>query len=62
VSWEQLQSIRETAMASAEANANRTPTNCPNDGTFLDRNRDGVLHCPYDGWMWNGIDFVPPEN
>lgn len=62
MSWEQLQAIRDSAQKSAEANAVRTPTNCPNDGTRLDRNRAGVLHCPFDGWMWDGHTFVPPEN
>lgn len=23
---------------------------CPNDGTPLERDRHGLLHCPFDGW------------
>lgn len=62
MSWEQLQSMRDSALAEAEAHARQTPTRCPRDGTLLDRNREGVVHCPFDGWIWDGIEYVPPEN
>ena len=28
------------------------PVDCPNDGTPLQRNSKGVLHCEFDGWTW----------
>lgn len=28
------------------------PTQCPNDGTTLIKNSEGVLHCRFDGWTW----------
>jgi hypothetical protein len=62
MSWEQLQVIRDGALRSAEVHYRQVPTNCPNDGTLLDRNRAGALHCPFDGWIWDGHTFVPPES
>ncbi len=62
MSWEQLRAIRDTANAEAAARARLVPTHCPHDGTQLDRNAAGQLHCPFDGWIWDGIEQVPPEN
>lgn len=62
MSWEQLQAIRDSARASAQVHARQTPSRCPNDGTLLDRNQEGTLHCPFDGWVWDGFEYVPPEN
>lgn len=49
MSWEQLQDIvREATQRTASEGIN--PVACPNDGEPLKRGRNGVLHCPYDGW------------
>lgn len=62
MTWETLRTIREGALAEAEVHARMVPTNCPHDGTVLDRNLAGALHCPFDGWIWDGIEYVPPES
>ena len=28
------------------------PVACPNDGTPLETNSAGTLHCKFDGWTW----------
>lgn len=53
MSWEQLTAIYETAAAEQEAADSVAPTACPNDGEPLEE-REGVLHCPFDGWVWDG--------
>jgi hypothetical protein len=54
MSWDQYRDIRDNAVQEAEALASQEPTNCPNDGTTLDGGPDGELHCPFDGWIWQG--------
>jgi hypothetical protein len=50
VSWEQLRDIQREATALAEAERSQPPTDCPNDGTPLEKGPRGVLHCRFDGW------------
>lgn len=52
MAWEQLISIRDEAIAYKRDELTNPPVACPNDGEPLDAGRNGVLHCPYDGWMW----------
>jgi hypothetical protein len=52
VAWEQLLSIRDEAMAYKRDELTNPPVACPNDGEPLDAGRNGVLHCPFDGWEW----------
>lgn len=54
MSWDQYRDIRDNAIQEAQALAAQEPTNCPNDGTQLDSGPDGELHCPFDGWTWQG--------
>jgi hypothetical protein len=54
MAWEQYRSIRESAAQDAAVLRDQEPTNCPNDGTNLDTGPDGELHCPFDGWIWQG--------
>lgn len=50
MSWEQLLDIARENEEFRRAAEAAPPTECPNDGIPLTRNRDGVLHCSFDGW------------
>lgn len=52
--WWDLVAIRREARALAEQERNRRPVACPNDGEPLTE-VNGVLHCRYDGWIWDGV-------
>jgi hypothetical protein len=52
MSWEQLLSIYREAADEARAEASQPPQACPNDGEPLRQGRDGLLHCPFDGYTW----------
>lgn len=52
--WRQLLSIYREAEDTYAAEQAAAPTACPNDGTPLETNSRGVLHCPFDGWVWEG--------
>lgn len=54
MSWEQLRSITAEARAYA-AEDRKPPTACPNDGQPLETGPNGELHCPFDGWIWDGV-------
>lgn len=54
MAWEELLSIQEAASREQVARDSTPPVACPNDGEPLDENRDGVLHCKFDGWTWDG--------
>jgi len=53
MSWEQLGSIYESAREEQASIDSTAPVACPNDGEPLEE-RDGVLHCKFDGWAWDG--------
>lgn len=53
MSWEQLLDIYREAAQLAEQDANTPPSDCPNDGTTLVSNSDGVLGCTFCGWRFN---------
>lgn len=52
--WWDLLSIAREARALAEQERTRRPVACPNDGEPLTEGPGGVLHCRYDGWVWQG--------
>lgn len=53
--WDQLLNIfRLAVLEQAEADS-RPPVACPNDGEPLIEDPDGRLHCPFDGWIWDGL-------
>lgn len=52
MAWEQLISIRDEAMAYKRDELTNAPVACPNDGEPLEEGRNGVRHCPYDGYEW----------
>jgi hypothetical protein len=54
MSWEELLSIQESARADQEARDSVPPTGCPNDGEPLETNAEGIVHCKFDGWTWDG--------
>ena len=54
MSWEELQSIYETARAEQATADAIPPVACPNDGELLETGEDGKLHCRFDGWIWDG--------
>jgi hypothetical protein len=51
--WPLLDVLREAAQARADDTA-RPPAACPYDGEPLRTGPGGVLHCPWDGWTWDG--------
>jgi hypothetical protein len=53
MSWEELLGIYQSARADREARDSVPPVACPNDGEPLEE-RDGVVHCKFDGWVWDG--------
>lgn len=54
MSWEELSAIYADQAMNERNQEQLPPVACPNDGTPLDVNSGGVLHCPFDGWMWDG--------
>ena len=46
MSWDELLAIFQENEANAEEDASARPVACPNDGTPLDENAEGVLNCP----------------
>ncbi len=53
MAWEELLSVIRTDQAERQEDDAAPPVACPNDGEPLDE-RDGVLHCKFDGWVWDG--------
>jgi hypothetical protein len=54
MSWDQLLDIfKENAEFRAEEQST-PPVDCPDCGTTLDVGQSGTLHCPFDGWTWEG--------
>lgn len=51
MSWSQLLAIKRDQARQIKWEERQEPRECPNDGTQLEE-RDGVLHCPFDGWRW----------
>jgi hypothetical protein len=49
-----LRSIIDEARAEAQRAQNEPPVACPNDGEPLEHGPSGELHCPFDGWTWQG--------
>lgn len=50
MSWDSLLNILGESRALAEEEASREPEICPNDATLLERDPEGRLRCPFDGW------------
>lgn len=50
MSYEALLAIYTEAAERAAEHRSAEPTQCPNDGTVLTKNNEGVLHCRFDGW------------
>lgn len=59
MSWQQYRAIVEENVAEARRELTEPPVACPNDGTVLDTGPRGELHCPFDGWIWNGSNGQP---
>jgi hypothetical protein len=55
VSWEQLLDVQREAALLAATEAARPPSACPNDGEPLESGPSGELHCPWDGYIWDGV-------
>ncbi len=56
MAYESLIAIYKEAAEQYQKYRFETPTECPNDGTILVRNSAGILHCKFDGFVWNGIN------
>lgn len=54
MSWEQIGSIFEQAVAEREAIDETPPLACPHDGEPLIEDPHGNLRCKFDGWVWDG--------
>lgn len=59
--WRQLISIYQDAADTRAQEDTDPPTACPNDGEPLESGPNGELHCPFDGWVWDGISGVTGE-
>lgn len=53
MSWQQYRDILQRDAEVRREERDARPVDCPNDGTPLEE-RDGILHCPFDGWTWEG--------
>lgn len=53
MSWDQLHSILKNSCEEQRQLAAEKPVACPNDGTVLETDGHGNLHCPFDGWTYN---------
>lgn len=51
MAWQQLIDTIDEAKAELVAEQTEPPVACPNDGELL-QSRDGILHCPFDGYEW----------
>lgn len=56
--WFGLLAIAQEAREMRREDRARQPIECPHDGQPLDMNAEGILHCPYDGWIWNGSEVL----
>lgn len=56
--WFGLLAIAQEAREMRREDRARQPIECPHDGQPLDMNAEGILHCPYDGWTWNGSEVL----
>jgi hypothetical protein len=54
MSWQQLADILAENADRRRAEDEAPPEACPNDGTPLGTGPRGELHCPHDGYVWNG--------
>lgn len=54
MAWEQLLDILREAADEQRAEREQPPTACPHDGEPLQQGPRGELHCPFDGYVWNG--------
>ena len=52
--WEQLKAIYDEGRLIRRAEEQAPPVACPNDGEPLEEGPGGTLHCPFDGWKWDG--------
>lgn len=53
MSWDQYLSIIKSSAQEQEQLSQQRPEACPNDGTPLQSGPNGILHCPFDGWVYN---------
>jgi hypothetical protein len=54
MSYNHLLSMVKAERESERLQYSQTPVYCPNDGTTLERGPHNELHCPFDGWIWDG--------
>lgn len=52
--WNSLAEIVRQDRYDAMDELFQAPIYCPNDGELLESNERGLLHCKFDGWVWNG--------
>jgi hypothetical protein len=58
MSWQQLVDIAKQNSQELESTVRDRPVACPNDGYPLDTGPEGELHCPFDGWVWDGYNHL----
>lgn len=56
MAYEGLISIYQEAVEEYLLYKNTPPKDCPNDGTTLMENENGVLTCRWDGWQYLGYN------
>lgn len=54
MSWWQLKAIADEAKQERERFRNEPPSACPRCGEPLLNNAQGVLHCKFDGFTYQG--------
>lgn len=58
MSWQELVDFgKQNAQEQANYEQN-PPVECPNDGYPLETGPHGHLHCPFDGWVWDGYNHI----
>ena len=52
--YEDLQAIYQRQEEDYREWLEEDPTECPKSGHALETGPNGELHCPFDGWIWDG--------
>jgi hypothetical protein len=55
--WEQLHDVVRQQREEVRQQHSEPPVSCTYDGTPLETNARGQLHCRFCGWIWSGTSF-----
>ncbi len=57
MSYGDIIAIYQEVIQNAEQDRATPPDECPNDGTTLMEDENGVLTCKWDGWQYLGYNY-----